>query len=84
MQVTTTYKPSSRAAWRGWLEQNQGTAKEIWVLLDDRPEEPTILYLDAVEEAICFGWIDSIQKRFSPYERAQRFSRASDAAIGQN
>ena len=58
----------------GWLEQNQGTAQEIWVLLDDRPEEPTVSYLDAVEEAICFGWIDSIQKRFSPYERAQRFS----------
>ena len=74
MEVTTTYKPTSRAAWRGWLEQNQGTAKEIWVLLDDRPEEPTVLYLDTVEEAICFGWIDSIQKRFSPYERAQRFS----------
>lgn len=74
MQVTTTYKPTGRAAWRGWLEQHQGTATEIWVLLDDRPEEPTLLYLDAVEEAICFGWIDSIQKRFSPYERAQRFS----------
>lgn len=74
MQITTTYKPDSRAAWRGWLEHYHATAKEIWMLLDDRPEQPTVLYLDAVEEAICFGWIDSIQKRFSPFERAQRFS----------
>ncbi len=37
-------------------------------------EEPTVAYLDAVEEAICFGWIDSIQKRHSTYERAQRFT----------
>ena len=74
MQVTTTFKPMDRAMWRVWLEEHHATADEIWLLLDDRPEEPTVSYLDAVEEAICFGWIDSIQKRFSPNERAQRFT----------
>jgi uncharacterized protein YdeI (YjbR/CyaY-like superfamily) len=74
MQVTTTFKPGDRPAWRAWLERNQRTASEIWLLLDDRPEEPTVSYLDAVEEAICFGWIDGIQKRFSTHERAQRFT----------
>ena len=73
-QITETYKPPDRAAWRVWLEQYHATANEIWLLLDDRPGEPTVAYLDAVEEALCFGWIDSIQKRFSAYERAQRFS----------
>lgn len=74
MQVTTTVKPKDRAAWRVWLQEHHATAAEIWLLLDDRPEESTVAYLDAVEEAICFGWIDGIQKRFSPNERAQRFT----------
>ncbi len=63
-----------RAAWRFWLEQHHATTDEIWLLFDDRPEKPTVSYLDAVEEAICFGWIDSLQKRYSTYERAQRFT----------
>jgi len=74
MQVTTTFKPKDRTEWRVWLEQHHATAEEIWLLLDDRPEEPTVSYLDAIEEAICFGWIDGIQKRHSTYERAQRFT----------
>jgi len=56
------------------LNKHHKTLMEIWLLSDDRPEEPTVKYLDAVEEAICFGWIDGIQKRFSTYELAQRFT----------
>lgn len=74
MEVTTTYKAIDRTAWRSWLEQHHATTKEIWLLFDDVPESSTISYLDAVEEAICFGWIDSVQKRFSTQERAQRFT----------
>ena len=74
MQVTTTIKPRDRSAWRAWLEEHHGIATEVWLLLDDRLEEPSVSYLDAVEEAICFGWIDGIQKRYSPNERAQRFT----------
>lgn len=74
MEVTTTYKAIDRNAWRSWLEHHHATAREIWLLFDNVPESSTISYLDAVEEAICFGWIDSIQKRFSTHERAQRFT----------
>ena len=74
MQVTTTFKPRDRPAWRAWLEEHHGRATEIWLLLDDRAEEFPVSYLDAVEEAICFGWIDGIQKRYSENERAQRFT----------
>lgn len=69
-----TCKPANREEWRAWLEQNCQSAKEVWLILDDRPEVPGVSYLDAVEEALCFGWIDSIQKRVSNIERAQRFS----------
>ncbi len=74
MEITTTYKAVNRATWRSWLDQYHEITKEIWLLFDDLPECPTISYLDAVEEAICFGWIDSIQKRFSTHEKAQRFT----------
>lgn len=74
MEVTTTYKATDRTAWRAWLWQNHAKSGEIWLLLEDAPEGSTVSYLDAVEEALCFGWIDSIQKRFSSHERAQRFT----------
>jgi uncharacterized protein YdeI (YjbR/CyaY-like superfamily) len=74
VEITRTCKPADRAAWRAWLEANHATAGEVWLLYDDRPEEPAVSYRDAVEEALCFGWIDSTVKRYSPHERAQRFT----------
>jgi uncharacterized protein YdeI (YjbR/CyaY-like superfamily) len=74
MDINDTIKPKNRAAWREWLDKNHKSLTEIWLLSDDRTEEPTVTYLDAVEEAICFGWIDGIQKRFSTDELAQRFT----------
>lgn len=44
------------------------------MLFDDRAEVPNVPYLDAVEEALCFGWVDSVAKRVNANERAQRFS----------
>lgn len=75
MEVTTTFKPVDRAAWRDWLERDGQSASEIWLLFDGRPEVSTLSYLDAVEEALCFGWIDSIGKRVSTDEVALRFTR---------
>jgi uncharacterized protein YdeI (YjbR/CyaY-like superfamily) len=74
MDITDTIKPTDRTDWRQWLERHHKTLPEIWLLSDDRAEVPTVAYLDAVEEAICFGWIDSIQKRYSTTEFAQRFT----------
>jgi uncharacterized protein YdeI (YjbR/CyaY-like superfamily) len=82
MDITDTTKPRDRQEWRSWLQQNHQILTEIWLLsdvraaspLENRPEEPTVTYLDAVEEAICFGWIDGIQKRYSTHELAQRFT----------
>jgi len=74
MEVTTTVKPTDREGWRTWLAEHHGTATDVWLLLDDRADHPTVTYLDAVEEGLCYGWIDSIQKRVSAHERGQRFS----------
>jgi len=74
MEITDAIKPRDRNEWREWLDQNHKTLTEIWLLSDNRSKESTVTYLDAVEEAICFGWIDGIQKRLSTYELAQRFT----------
>lgn len=74
MKITETYKPTNRKVWRDWLNRYHQEKKEIWVLYDDRSSEPTFGYLESVEEAICFGWIDGLQKRFNEHEKAQRFT----------
>ncbi|BDC50634.1 hypothetical protein F183_A29500 [Bryobacterales bacterium F-183] len=63
MTIGSTLDPGQRSAWRAWLAANHATESEIWLLL--RPKlEGHITYLDAVEEAICFGWIDGITKTY--------------------
>lgn len=56
----------SRGEFRAWLEANHATASGCWIPLvkGSRPPVGEIWYLDSVEEALCFGWIDSINKRF--------------------
>ncbi|WP_436717420.1 YdeI/OmpD-associated family protein [Roseiconus lacunae] len=74
MQITETLKPVNRKQWRQWLDANHESKAEIWLLLDKQPEADAPTYLDAVEEAICFGWIDGIGKRYSDTEKAQRLT----------
>ncbi len=70
--LSKVVEPVSRAQWRKWLARHHASEKEIWLLSD--VDEPAVTYLDAVEEALCFGWIDSVGKRLSETLRAQRFS----------
>jgi uncharacterized protein YdeI (YjbR/CyaY-like superfamily) len=52
--------PESRAAWRAWLEQNHTRKEGIWLISFKKATgKPRVEYDDAVEEALCFGWIDS-------------------------
>jgi uncharacterized protein YdeI (YjbR/CyaY-like superfamily) len=49
-----------RQAWREWLEKNHTGSQNIWLLLYHKNSEtPSVTYDEAVEEALCFGWIDS-------------------------
>jgi uncharacterized protein YdeI (YjbR/CyaY-like superfamily) len=48
-----------RAAWRAWLEANHATAPGAWLVSWRRGHGPRVEYEEAVEEALCFGWIDS-------------------------
>jgi uncharacterized protein YdeI (YjbR/CyaY-like superfamily) len=70
------FYPTSRAAWREWLLQNGTEVERVWLVLYKKESGlPTITYNEAVEEALCFGWIDSIVKKKDEHSRIQYFSR---------
>src|SRR5688572_13914949 len=53
-------RPKSRKAWRAWLEKNHASTKGVWLVYAKKNSGiPSLTYNDAVEEALCFGWIDS-------------------------
>ncbi|MEM1272085.1 MAG: YdeI/OmpD-associated family protein [Bacteroidota bacterium] len=75
MNVTETLYVSTRAAWRRWLERHHAAAAEIWlVTYRKHTGTPSIPYNDAVEEALCFGWIDSLRKGLDGERLVQRFT----------
>ena len=75
MKITKTLYAPNRKALRDWLKKNYRTEKEIWlVYYRKQTGKPRIPYNDAVEEALCFGWIDSTVKTLDAESTAQRFS----------
>ena len=59
-----TLKVQNRQDWRKWLKKHHDSRSEIWLVFHKRHTGVTsINYDDAVEEALCFGWIDSIIRR---------------------
>ncbi len=64
-----------RNEWRKWLEEHFETDKEVWFVLPLKASgEIGVSYNDAVEEALCFGWIDSTIKPTDKLHRIQRFT----------
>jgi uncharacterized protein YdeI (YjbR/CyaY-like superfamily) len=54
----------TRAIWRKWLKQNSQKEKSVWLILYHKKSEmPGVNIIDATEEALCFGWIDSLAKK---------------------
>jgi uncharacterized protein YdeI (YjbR/CyaY-like superfamily) len=75
MEITKTLHVTNRAEWRNWLEEHFKDEKEIWLVYYRKGVgKPRIPYNDAVEEALCFGWIDSINKKLDQERTVQRFS----------
>ena len=85
MEIGKTLYITERGKWREWLEANFDKEKEIWLVYPNKSTgKPRILYNDAVEEAICFGWIDSTIKKLDPEHAVQRFSpRRSKSTFSQ-
>lgn len=67
LQIKKTFvefEPTSRLAWRKWLEQNNSRQESIWLIIAKKGSGlPTLRIDDVVEEALCFGWIDSVPNK---------------------
>lgn len=67
---------ADRAEWRAWLEENSEASPGVWLAVGKKGKSRTALgYADAVEEALCFGWIDSTVRRLDEDRFKQLFTR---------
>lgn len=85
MELGKTLYVTDRKQWRSWLAKNHNKENEIWLIYYRKSSgKKRIPYNDAVEEALCYGWIDSIQKGIDKEKFAQRFSpRKPNSVLSQ-
>ena len=75
MEITNSIYVNEREQWREWLSENHNRETEVWLILPKKSSgKPRLSYSDSVEEALCFGWIDSIVKRLDENTNVQRFT----------
>lgn len=71
-----TYCPRSHTDWRKWLEQNHQSKQSVWlVYFKSSTKVPSLSWSEAVDEALCFGWIDSTKKTIDKERYMQYFTR---------
>lgn len=82
MEIGETLYVTDRKQWRAWLVKNYSKEKEIWLIYYNKASgQPRISYNDAVEEALCYGWIDGIVKNMDKDRFVQRFSPRRKTSI---
>jgi len=75
VEITQILHVTDPKEWREWLKAHYKTEKEIWLVYYKKETgKPRIEYNDAVEQALCFGWIDSTVRSLDEERSAQRFS----------
>jgi uncharacterized protein YdeI (YjbR/CyaY-like superfamily) len=73
---TETFYPKNRHEWRQWLQEHHVDKASVWVVMYKKQSgKPSILWTDAVDEALCFGWIDSLKKSVDSESSIQFFSK---------
>lgn len=71
-----TFHPKSKAEWRAWLSENHQSNQSIWLVYHkSSSNKPSLSWSDAVDEALCFGWIDSTKKTIDKESYMQYFSK---------
>jgi len=77
-----TYCPTSRADWRDWLKKNHQSKQSIWLIYYTKKSEmPSLSWSEAVDEALCFGWIDSTARPIDDVSYMQYFSKRKPKSI---
>jgi uncharacterized protein YdeI (YjbR/CyaY-like superfamily) len=75
MKPTNSFHFDSRDVWRAWLEQNHDSETELWLIYYKKHTgEPTVQYEEAVEEALCFGWIDTTVRTIDTERYMQKYT----------
>ncbi|MFC6996920.1 YdeI/OmpD-associated family protein [Rufibacter roseus] len=70
------FYPANRAAWRKWLETNHLSSQAVWLIFYTKKSgKSTITWAEAVEEALCYGWIDSKKVKIDEEKAHQFFSK---------
>nr|WP_294858520.1 YdeI/OmpD-associated family protein [uncultured Fluviicola sp.] len=73
MSEIEIFYPENPQQWRYWLQENHDSKQAVWVVFYKKSsEKPTLSWSDAVNEALCFGWIDS-KKVSIDYEKSHQF-----------
>lgn len=73
---TETFCPASRKQWRQWLKKNHSAKQSVWlVCYKKHTQVPSVTWSEAVDEAICFGWIDSIRRPIDDEKFKQFFGK---------
>lgn len=82
MEIKETYYAKNRKEWRAWLREHHDAKTEIWLVYYNKASgKPRIPYNDAVEEALCYGWIDSTLKKIDRDRFTQRFTPRKPKAV---
>lgn len=77
-----TFCPANRSDWRKWLLENHRSRQSVWLIYYKiKSGKPTLKYDDAVDEALCFGWIDSKAKPIDDERFMQFFSKRKAKSV---
>ncbi len=77
-----TFSPKSRQEWRDWLQENHDKKQSIWLIyFKKESKQSSVVYNDAVDEALCFGWIDSKSKPIDSDRYMQFFCKRKPKSV---
>ncbi|GEM59248.1 YdeI/OmpD-associated family protein [Flavobacterium columnare] len=78
------FYPTSQTMWRKWLQENHLSKQAVWLVFYNKKSEiKSITWSDAVDEALCFGWIDSKKISIDKETSHQFFSKRKPKALGR-
>jgi len=76
MEEKEEYCPSNKQDWRKWLEKNHNNKESVWLIFyKKKSPKYNLSWSDSVDEALCFGWIDSVKKTIDNERYKQYFTK---------
>jgi len=82
MNEIEIFYPASQAAWRQWLETNHLSKQSVWLVFYSKSSDrPSISWSEAVDVALCFGWIDSKKIKIDDHTAHQFFSKRKNHKV---